>query len=103
MQTWPVDPHLVMPMQRIFDTTRVPGKECDKLVHYEDVQKYVAVTRKGVWYKLYMTTMGVNGKMRYLLPHEIEIQIEHIIKNADQYPAKEDEAFAAFTGWNRTR
>lgn len=89
--------------ERIFDTTRIPGKECDKLVHDEDVQKYVAVCRKGVWYKLYMTTRGADGMMRSLAPHEIELQIEHIIKNADQYPAEEDEAFAAFTGWNRTR
>ena len=32
--------------ERIFDTTRIPGKETDMLIHYEDVQKYVAVTRR---------------------------------------------------------
>mmetsp|Transcript_6004 Transcript_6004/g.15276 ORF Transcript_6004/g.15276 Transcript_6004/m.15276 type:complete len:798 (+) Transcript_6004:392-2785(+) len=89
--------------ERIFDTTRIPGKECDQLVHYEDVQKYVAVSRRGVWYKLVMTTRGKNGKIRNLLPHEVEKQIEWIIKDADSRPVPDDEAIAAFTGGNRTR
>lgn len=32
--------------ERLFDTSRIPGKDCDTLVHYEDVQKYVAVSRR---------------------------------------------------------
>jgi ribosomal protein L2 len=39
--------------QRIFDTTRVPGKEFDIVMHYEnDPNRYAAVSRKGVWYKV---------------------------------------------------
>mmetsp|Transcript_854 Transcript_854/g.2270 ORF Transcript_854/g.2270 Transcript_854/m.2270 type:complete len:809 (+) Transcript_854:119-2545(+) len=91
--------------ERIFDTTRLPGKECDQIVHSEEVQKYVAVCRRGVWYQLYMSTRvgGEGGKMRPLKLHEIEQQIEYIIADADKNPAKDNECLAALTGWNRTR
>ena len=91
--------------ERIFDTTRVPGKECDVVVHYElDPQRYCAVTRKGVWYKLPMTVKGANGQWRTALPHELEKKIEWIIQDADANPAGPGEdALAALTGWHRGR
>jgi hypothetical protein len=37
--------------ERIFDTTRVPGKDMDIVMHYEnDPNRYAAVSRKGIWY-----------------------------------------------------
>mmetsp|Transcript_59715 Transcript_59715/g.141984 ORF Transcript_59715/g.141984 Transcript_59715/m.141984 type:complete len:801 (+) Transcript_59715:97-2499(+) len=91
--------------ERIFDTTRVPGRECDVVNHYElDPERYCAVTRKGVWYKLAMTGKGKNGKWRTALPHELEQQIAWIMQDADARPAPEGEnAIAAFTGWHRGR
>ena len=37
---------MIVQYERIFDTTRIPGKDTDMLLHYEDVQKYVAVSRR---------------------------------------------------------
>jgi len=91
--------------ERIFDTTRVPGKEFDMVLHFEnDPNRYAAVSRKGVWYKVDMVVKGANGKWRTVLLHELEKQFEWIIKDSDARPAPEGEdAIAALTGWNRTR
>lgn len=91
--------------ERIFDTTRVPGKEIDLVLHYEhDPMRYAAVSRKGVWYKVDMVVRGKNGKWRTALCHELEKQFEFIIKDSDAKPAPEGEnAIAALTGWHRGR
>mmetsp|Transcript_14066 Transcript_14066/g.32428 ORF Transcript_14066/g.32428 Transcript_14066/m.32428 type:complete len:799 (-) Transcript_14066:91-2487(-) len=91
--------------ERVFDTTRVPGKECDHIIHYDhDPQRYCAVSRKGVWYKLPMQVKGTNGKWRTALPHELEKQMSWIIMDSDANPAPEGQnAIAALTGWHRGR
>lgn len=91
--------------ERIFDTTRVPGRECDMVLHYEhDPMRYAAVSRKGVWYKVDMVVKGANGKWRTAYAYELEKQMEHIIADSDAKPAAEGEdAIAAFTGWDRGR
>lgn len=39
--------------ERLFDTTRVPGRSGDTIEHYDvDLERYIAVCRKGVWYKV---------------------------------------------------
>jgi len=91
--------------ERIFDTTRVPGKEIDVVMHYEPHPlRYAAVSRKGVWYKVDLVVRGKNGKWRTALLHELEKQFQIIIRDSDARPAPEGEnSIAALTGWHRGR
>mmetsp|Transcript_89030 Transcript_89030/g.237497 ORF Transcript_89030/g.237497 Transcript_89030/m.237497 type:complete len:562 (+) Transcript_89030:515-2200(+) len=105
----PIMVQKVVPMcmkqyERIFDTTRLPGLECDQIVHYtDDPQRYVAVNSRGVWYKLNMTIRGAKG-IRPCHAHELENQIQWIIDDSAKNPAPAGEdSIAALTGWNRTR
>ena len=69
--------------ERVFNTTRIPGVEGDRLHHLPDSQ-HIAVTWKGKFYKL-----NLYHKSRLLLPREIERLIEKI--QADEVPASEAE------------
>lgn len=51
----------------MFNTTRVPGPETDKIVHYSD-SKHVVVYNKGRYYKV-----QIYYKNRMLAPCEIEV------------------------------
>lgn len=52
--------------ERIFNTTRVPGEESDKIVHYQD-SNHIVVYHKGRYFKV------VIYKGRILTPCEIEL------------------------------
>mmetsp|Transcript_46605 Transcript_46605/g.109603 ORF Transcript_46605/g.109603 Transcript_46605/m.109603 type:complete len:811 (-) Transcript_46605:274-2706(-) len=88
--------------ERLFDTTRIPGAEYDELKHYDhSPERYIAVERRGVWYKLPLMVKGQKG-WRRAFPHEIEVQMAKIIEDADKNPAPAGEnALAALTGWKR--
>ena len=45
--------------ERLFNTTRVPGLETDKLVHFSE-SRHFAVLHKGKYYKLFFQ---INGRM----------------------------------------
>lgn len=53
--------------ERVFNTTRVPGKESDKIVHYAD-SNHIVVYHKGRFFKVL-----IYHRNRLLNPCEIEM------------------------------
>lgn len=80
--------------ERVFNTTRVPGVETDRLVHYTD-SKHIVVYHKGRYFKVFIYFRG-----RILKPCEIEVQIKQILED-DSPPAKGEEKLAALTAGER--
>lgn len=81
--------------ERIFNTTRVPGIETDRLVHISDSQHLVVIYR-GKFYKL-----DLYYKSNLLQPTELERLLEKIL--ADESPAlKGEEHLGALTAVDRT-
>ncbi|XP_054274253.1 carnitine O-palmitoyltransferase 1, muscle isoform-like isoform X1 [Macrosteles quadrilineatus] len=81
--------------ERVFNTTRVPGVETDKIVHYND-SKHIVVYHKGRYFKV-----PIYFKKRILLPSEIEIQMNYILQDTSA-PAVGEERLAALTAGERT-
>lgn len=81
--------------ERLFNTTRVPGIETDRIVHYNDA-KYIVVYHKGRYYKVL-----IYYKNRILNPCEIEYQMQYILDH-DAEPQKGEERLAALTAIDRT-
>lgn len=87
--------------ERVFNTTRVPGIESDRIVHVNDSQHVVVIFR-GKFYKL-----DLYYKSRLLLPRELERLLEKIL--ADESPALSgEEHLGALTAtdrvtWAKTR
>lgn len=82
--------------ERMFNTTRVPGVECDKIVHWKD-SKHVAVYYKGCYYKVL-----IHYKGKFLNALEIQHQLETILKSNDKATTTEHH-LAALTAWERTK
>lgn len=80
--------------ERVFNTTRIPGIETDKVVHLND-STHLAVYCDGCWYK-----MNVYQNGRLLWPCELEIQIQRILDNVSQ-PQKGETHLAALTAADR--
>nr|XP_018912089.1 PREDICTED: carnitine O-palmitoyltransferase 1, liver isoform isoform X1 [Bemisia tabaci]XP_018912090.1 PREDICTED: carnitine O-palmitoyltransferase 1, liver isoform isoform X1 [Bemisia tabaci] len=81
--------------ERVFNTTRVPGVETDKIVHYNDT-KHIVVYHKGRYFKVY-----IYHQNRILHPCEIEIQMQMILEDTSA-PAAGEERLAALTAGERT-
>ncbi|XP_030828246.1 carnitine O-palmitoyltransferase 1, liver isoform [Strongylocentrotus purpuratus] len=71
--------------ERCLSTTRIPGEECDEIVHY-DLSKHVVVFRKGLYYKV--DTHNSQGKL--ISAFAIQKQIEWIIEDADKREDSEE-------------
>lgn len=82
--------------ERIFNTTRIPGVETDKIVHLED-SKHIVVLSKGVYYKVPIYHRG-----RLLNAAEIQYQLDKIVK-ANEKGSVGETNLAALTAWNRTK
>ncbi|CAG9856114.1 unnamed protein product [Phyllotreta striolata] len=80
--------------ERIFNTTRIPGKECDKIVHLLD-SNHIVVYHRGRYFKV------IIYNRRILMPCEIERQIEQILCNESE-PLPGEEKLAALTAGDRT-
>lgn len=80
--------------ERVFNTTRVPGVETDKIVHYDD-SNHIVVYYKGRYFKV------IIYKGRLLKSSEIQIQIETILKDTSD-PSVGEEHLAALTAGERT-
>lgn len=65
--------------ERMFNTTRVPGVESDKLVHYED-SKHIVVYHRGRFFKVM-----IYHNNRLLKPCEIELYAWIILAITDLY------------------
>ncbi|XP_046412845.1 carnitine O-palmitoyltransferase 1, liver isoform isoform X1 [Neodiprion fabricii] len=81
--------------ERIFNTTRIPGIETDKLVHVQD-SKHIVVYHKGRYYKVL-----IYYKNRILQPCEIERQMQEILDDTST-PCAGEEKLAALTAGERT-
>lgn len=60
-------------MERMFNTTRIPGIETDFVQHLSD-RKHLVVYHKGRFFKVWLYTGG-----RHLLPSELETQFQRIL------------------------
>ncbi|CAL1535502.1 unnamed protein product [Lymnaea stagnalis] len=94
--------------RRIFSTTRVPGEEIDKLVHYPaSKSQHIVVNRRGLLYKLDIT----DYYGRLVSPCDLERQLEWIQADADTKYSEIPEAERLIpvltsidrTTWARTR
>lgn len=81
--------------ERMFNTTRIPGKEKDKVVHLVD-SSHLIVFHKGKYFK-----MELYNKNRLLKPAEIQMQLERIVQDTTP-PSEGEEHLAALTANNRT-
>lgn len=80
--------------ERIFNTTRIPGRETDKLHHLND-SSHVAVYHHGKYYKL-----TFHHKGRLLQPKQIEHLLDKIVNDQDG-PSEGEEYISALTALDR--
>lgn len=80
--------------KRMFNTARVPGIECDKIVHYEDI-KHMIVLNNDCYYKVIIQ----QGK-RLLNPREIQHQLDNILNRKDASTHGE-KYLGSLTAWDR--
>lgn len=80
--------------ERIFNTSRIPGVETDKIVHLND-SSHVAVFHLGRFYKL-----TFHHKGRLLQPKQIEYLLDKIVNDKDE-PLDGEEFIPALTALDR--
>ncbi|XP_047451947.1 carnitine O-palmitoyltransferase 1, muscle isoform [Mugil cephalus] len=81
-------------MERIFNTTRIPGIETDFVQHLTD-RKHLVVYHKGRFFQVWLYTGG-----RHLLPSELETQFQRILNDTSE-PQPGELKLAALTAGNR--
>ncbi|NXF41686.1 CPT1B palmitoyltransferase, partial [Nyctibius bracteatus] len=80
--------------ERMFNTTRIPGKETDTLLHLVD-SKHLAVYHKGRFYKVWLYYGG-----QLLRPRDLELQFQRILDDPSP-PQPGEERLAALTAGER--
>ncbi|XP_033126611.1 carnitine O-palmitoyltransferase 1, muscle isoform-like [Anneissia japonica] len=80
--------------ERLFNTTRIPGLESDKVVTYQ-TSRHVAVYHKGRFYKLLFQVNGYN-----LNACELELQYQYILDD-DAEPSECEKYLPALTAGER--
>ncbi|XP_005067161.1 carnitine O-palmitoyltransferase 1, muscle isoform [Mesocricetus auratus] len=81
-------------MERMFNTTRIPGKETDVLQHLSE-SRHVAVYHKGRFFKVWL----YEGS-RLLKPRDLELQFQRILDDPSP-PQPGEEKLAALTAGGR--
>lgn len=81
--------------ERIFNTTRIPGEESDRIQHLND-STHVAVYYKGRYFRV-----PVYHKGRNLTPAELQIQFQRVLDDDKTLPEKGEEKLASLTAWER--
>ncbi|KAK0151951.1 Carnitine O-palmitoyltransferase 1, liver isoform [Merluccius polli] len=81
-------------MERMFNTTRIPGIETDIVQHLTD-RKHLVVYHKGRFFQVWLYTGG-----RHLLPSELEMQFQRILTDTTE-PQPGELKLAALTAGNR--
>ncbi|XP_061825134.1 carnitine O-palmitoyltransferase 1, muscle isoform isoform X1 [Nerophis lumbriciformis] len=81
-------------MERMFNTTRIPGIETDIVQHLSD-RKHLVVYNKGRLFQVWLYTGG-----RHLLPSELETQFSRILSDTSD-PQPGELKLAALTAGNR--
>lgn len=91
--------------ERMFATSRIPGRECDEIKHWESTGvKHVAVWCKGTYYKL--NVYDRDGSLR--TPDDLETAFAEIRRDSEDrhkrgLVTEATSCIAALTGENRTR
>ncbi|NXQ28940.1 CPT1B palmitoyltransferase, partial [Alaudala cheleensis] len=80
--------------ERMFNTTRIPGKETDTLLHLAE-SKHLAVYHKGRYYKVWLYYGG-----QLLAPADLEMQFQRILEDPSP-PQPGEERLAALTAGER--
>ncbi|NXG69662.1 CPT1B palmitoyltransferase, partial [Baryphthengus martii] len=80
--------------ERMFNTTRIPGKETDTLLHLVD-SKHLAVYHRGRYYKVWLYYGG-----QLLPPCDLELQFQRILDDPSP-PQPGEEQLAALTAGER--
>jgi len=80
--------------ERMFNTTRIPGVEGDRIHHLDDSQ-HIIVYHNGKYYK-----MDVYYKSKLLLPRELEKMLENIIEDTTT-PTEGEKYLGALTAADR--
>ncbi|XP_048158266.1 carnitine O-palmitoyltransferase 1, muscle isoform isoform X2 [Corvus hawaiiensis] len=80
--------------ERMFNTTRIPGKETDTLLHLAN-SKHLAVYHKGRYYKVWFYHGG-----QLLTPADLEMQFQRILDDPSP-PQAGEERLAALTAGDR--
>ncbi|XP_075364027.1 carnitine O-palmitoyltransferase 1, muscle isoform isoform X2 [Mycteria americana] len=80
--------------ERMFNTTRVPGKEKDALLHLVD-SKHLAVYHRGRFYKVWLYYGG-----QLLRPRDLQLQFQRILDDPSP-PQPGEERLAALTAGER--
>lgn len=100
-----VVPLCMWQFERMFATSRIPGRECDEVKHWDSTDiKHVAVWCKGIYYKL--NVYHRDGTL--LSPDELETAFAGIKREAAAaatagHTTEAAAAISALTGENRTR
>ncbi|CAM4486080.1 unnamed protein product [Lepidochelys olivacea] len=81
-------------MERMFNTTRIPGMKSDTLQHVLE-SKHLAVYHKGRFYKLWLYQGG-----KLLKPRDLELQFQRILDDPSP-PQPGEEKLAALTAGER--
>nr|KAF6267555.1 carnitine palmitoyltransferase 1B [Myotis myotis] len=81
-------------MERMFNTTRIPGKETDVLQHFNE-SRHVAVYHKGRFFKVWL----YEGSS-LLKPRDLELQFQRILDDPSP-PQPGEERLAALTAGGR--
>uniref|UniRef100_A0A672GXK3 Carnitine O-palmitoyltransferase 1, muscle isoform n=1 Tax=Salarias fasciatus TaxID=181472 RepID=A0A672GXK3_SALFA len=81
-------------MERMFNTTRIPGIETDIVQHLTD-RKHLVVYHKGRFFQVWLYTGG-----RHLLPSELEMQFQRILNDTSE-PQQGELKLAALTAGSR--
>eukprot|EP01097_Dermamoeba_algensis_P004217 TRINITY_DN2788_c0_g1_i1.p1 TRINITY_DN2788_c0_g1~~TRINITY_DN2788_c0_g1_i1.p1 ORF type:complete len:589 (-),score=136.73 TRINITY_DN2788_c0_g1_i1:505-2271(-) len=98
-------PFCMSQASRMFSTTRIPGKECDELKHFDySESKHIIVVCKNIYYKLFV--FHKSAPYGPLLPWELEDELKRIVKDAEARASEVEEAegnLAVLTAINRTQ
>ncbi|XP_065712347.1 carnitine O-palmitoyltransferase 1, muscle isoform [Patagioenas fasciata] len=81
-------------LERMFNTTRIPGKDTDTLLHLME-SKHLAVYHKGRFYKVWLYYGG-----QHLRPRDLEQQFQRILDDPSP-PQPGEERLAALTAGER--
>ncbi|XP_061493933.1 carnitine O-palmitoyltransferase 1, muscle isoform [Rhineura floridana] len=81
-------------MERMFNTTRIPGEEADTLLHLLD-SRHLAVFHKGRFYKVWLYQAG-----KLLSPRDLEMQFQRILDDPSP-PQPGELKLAALTAGDR--
>ncbi|XP_077196698.1 carnitine O-palmitoyltransferase 1, muscle isoform isoform X2 [Paroedura picta] len=81
-------------MERTFNTTRIPGKEADSLLHVAE-SKHLVVYHTGRFYKVWLYHGG-----KLLSPRDLELQFQRILDDPSR-PQPGEEKLAALTAGER--